>query len=383
MKLFIFAGEASGDLHGSRLLKALFDVEKNLTVEGVAGPLMRKENISTFMKTENFSVMGFTDVFLALPSLIKKFYTIRDHILKTKPDGVVLIDYPGFNLRLASHLRKKGYLGKIIQYISPTVWAWGKRRIHTMNRTLDLLLTIYPFEKEYFSHLPLYSSKVPLKIEYVGHPLQETLQNYAYTPFEKKKESPLIAVFPGSREGEIKRNFPKILESLNQIKNSVPNAIFAISTADDRAKEFFLRHLNEKENRFLLVPKEKRYELMWACDAAIAKSGTVALELALHKKPSVIMYELSFLNRFIATYILRLKLPFYCIVNILKKKQVFKEFIEKKSTPQKIAEEVKELIFNAKKRQDCIQACEEIHDLLKEKDGSKRAALSILKELSC
>lgn len=375
-KIFIFAGESSGDLHGSHLLKALQHLEKNLEIEGVAGPLMRKEDIKTFMKTEDFSVMGFTDVLLALPRLIKKFYIIRNHILKTKPDAVILIDYPGFNLTLASHLRKKEYRGKIIQYISPTVWAWKKNRCITMNKTLNLLLTIYPFENEYFKHLPL-------KVEYVGHPLQEALQKHTYTSFEKNSTGPLIAIFPGSRKGEIKRNFPKILESLKLIKKNIPTASFAISIAHEKTKEIFLKILKEEKENIFFVSKEKTYDLMRACDAAIAKSGTVTLELALHQKPSLVVYELSFLNRFIAKSILKLKMPFYCIVNILKKQEVFKEFIEQKFTAYDIAEEVKELIFNTKKRDSCILACQEIGEILKEKEGSKKAAASILREISC
>src|SRR5437016_2086989 len=142
---FIFAGESSGDLHGSRLMEAL-KKSKGCTFTGVGGPLMRAQYMKSILNMEDFLVIGFTDVIKALPKLYKQFYKVRDAILKQEPDCVILIDYPEFNLRLAKALRKKKYKGKIVQYICPTVWAHGKHRINTMANTLDLLLTIFPFE---------------------------------------------------------------------------------------------------------------------------------------------------------------------------------------------------------------------------------------------
>ena len=161
--LFIFAGESSGDLLGSRLLSALYKHNPNLNIVGVGGPKMRAAGMECIMQTEAFEVMGFIDVFLALPSLIKKFYKVAKAILCSNPKAVLFIDYPGFNLALASYLRKKGYRNQLIHYVAPSVWAWGKKRIPKMAQTLDLLLTIFPFEATYFAH-------TPLAVHYVGHP---------------------------------------------------------------------------------------------------------------------------------------------------------------------------------------------------------------------
>ena len=173
MRLFIFAGEVSGDSHGASLVKALKEKKPNIVITGVAGPKLRKEGITGPLVMENFEVMGFTDVILSLPRLIKQFYVTRNYILKENPDAVILIDYPGFNLRMAKALREKKYQGKIIQYISPSVWAWGSHRIIQMEKTLDLLMTIYPFEGAFFSH-------TSLKVNYVGSPVKEQLSHYKY-----------------------------------------------------------------------------------------------------------------------------------------------------------------------------------------------------------
>ncbi len=370
-KIFIFAGEPSGDLHGSHLLKALKSLIPHCQFEAVAGPLMRNVGVDQLLPMESFAVMGFTDVFLSLPGLIKKFYKVRNHILESQPDAVILIDYPGFNLRLASSLRKKGYTGKIIQYISPTVWAHGSNRIQKMSDTLDLLLTIYPFEKKYFENSPL-------KVEYIGHPLCQAIQNHTYAEF--KKDQPIIAIFPGSRAGEIRRNFVKILESAA----SLTDVTFAISIANEKVKPLIEEILRPSSlKNYILVPKEQTYELMKNCKTAIAKSGTVTLELALHEKPTVVVYELSRLNRFIAKYILKLNLPFYCIVNILGEGQIFPELIEQGFTSENLTRNLLSLHQEGGARAHCIEECKRIKASLNEANPTEKASFSILKVLSC
>jgi len=370
-KIFIFAGEPSGDLHGSHLLKALKNSIPNCQFEAVAGPLMRNVGVDQLLPMESFAVMGFTDVFLSLPGLIKKFYKVRNYILKSQPDAVILIDYPGFNLRLASILRKKGYTGKIVQYISPTVWAHGSNRIQQMSDTLNLLLTIYPFEKKYFENSPL-------KVEYIGHPLCQAIQNHHYIEF--KNDQPLIAIFPGSRSGEIKRNFIKILESAA----SFTDVTFAISIANEKVKPLIEEILKTSSlKNYILVPKEQTYELMKNCRTAIAKSGTVTLELALHEKPTVVVYELSRLNRFIAKRILKVNLPFYCIVNILGEGQVFPELIEQGFTSSNLTKHLLSIHVDGIARDTCIAECKRIKATLNELNPTEKAAYSILEVLSC
>lgn len=376
--IFLFAGEPSGDLHGSHLLSALKKKLPHHTFYGVGGPLMRGEGIECLLAMEQFAVMGFSDVLRALPKLVKQFYQVRNAILKQNPEAVIFIDYPGFNLRMAKALRKKGYKGKLIHYICPTVWAWGQKRIEQMNKTLDLLLTIYPFEVDCFAH-------TSLKVLYVGNPVKEEILDHRYneTWFQElglhSKEN-LIALFPGSRKSEIERNLPKQLQAMQVFKQIHPSVTFAISWATQESKELIQGMIDPS---IKLVPSRFRYELMRDCHTAIAKSGTVTLELALHKRPSVVVYEVSKLNRFIADYMIRVKLQYFCIVNILLGKEVFPELIRQPYTPQLLADTLHSLYQKGIKRDHCIDNCAKLDALLQENRPSEQASKAIVELLKC
>lgn len=380
-KLFIFAGENSGDLHGSHLIQAIKKTIPLISFDGVAGPRMRSHGIQGPHQMEDFEVMGITDVLKNLPKLCSQFYNIRNHILTTNPRGIVLIDYPGFNLRLAQALRKKGFKGKIIQYVSPSVWAHGAHRINQMAKTLDLLLTIFPFEKHSFD-------VTKLNVAYVGNPLCEYIKNYSYDEhwLEKlslPKDKRIIALFPGSRHHEILRNLPIMLEAAAKYKKIAPDAVFAISCVHPTIFQQ-LHTPSILQGSLFTIPKEFTYELMRDSRTAIAKSGTVTLELALHKRPTVVVYKLTTLNRLYAQYILKLKLPFYCIVNILAKRCVFPELIEKGFSADILLQHLQTLDAQTPTRQECIEACEEISKSLSgDQDASLLSAKAIQEVLSC
>lgn len=378
---FIFAGEPSGDLHGCHLLKQLKNRFPTASFWGVGGPEMRKEKLECMFHMEDFSVMGFSDVLRSLPKLWKQFHRIKKSILVRCPKSVILIDYPGFNLRLAKHLRKGGYTGKIVQYISPTVWAHGKKRIQQMERSLDLLITIYPFEPDYFKN-------TSLSVHYAGNPLQEYLADYSYendwrSEINLPTTEHLIALFPGSRQAEIQRNLPFILKTASLIKKKNPEIIFAISYVDEEIKSLIKNILFVSFSSLAmgkdvyLVPKKYNYELMGHCRSALAKSGTVTLELALHRCPSVIVYRLSFFNRFVARFFLRLKLPYYCITNILSRKETYPEYIKKSSSPKIIAEALESIHIEGDRRRECILDCERIRQALGSEKTSLKAAQAI------
>lgn len=377
--IFIFAGEYSGDLHGSYLLKKLRSKSPDLSVDGVPGPTMRNAGVNSQvnLRMEDFSVMGITDVLKALPKLYKNFILIRDHIIKTAPDAAVLIDYPGFNLRMAKALRKKGYKGKIIQYISPSVWAHSADRIETMTSTLDMLMTIYPFEEKYFT-----DSTLP--VTYVGNPLCEYIKHHKYkddwqASISMPRSEHIIALFPGSRSGEISRNLPLMLEAARKYKKQHPEAVFAISCVNPNEIQKYLYELKD----VYTVPREFTYELMRDCRTAIAKSGTVVLELALHRRPTVVIYKLSSLNRFYAKYILNLKLPYYCIANILAGKEVFPELIAAGVDPEQLFHQLERIDNDGTARYECMRGCSEIRDLLGDTDASSSAAEMVMRVSSC
>lgn len=376
--LFIFAGEKSGDLHGSRLMQSLKLDFPNISFWGVGGLAMRREGLKISLPTEDFEVMGLTDVLWSLPKLLKHFYRLRDEIITQQPLMVVLIDYPGFNLRLAKALRKKGYQGKIVQYICPSIWAHGQKRIQHMASTLDLLLSILPFESKYFSG-------TSLEVCYVGNPLLEYIQKYHYKENWKKyfdipKEDRLIGLFPGSRESEIARNLPFLLESAVLLKKDHPLR-FALSYANPRTlllTTSLLPSLGLVLNKdIFMIPSDYTYELMRDCHCALAKSGTVTLELAIHQCPTLVVYKLTLLNRLFAKYILRLKLPYYSLANILAEELVFPELIEHGFSPHNIYRKMTLLLESAADREVCLKGCKKIKDLLEEYQANHTAANKI------
>lgn len=375
-RLFLFAGEPSGDLHGSHLIARLKERHPTLQCTGVGGPLMRNQGMECLHPMEDFTVMGFTDVMRSLPKLIRRFYTICQAIVSHSPQVVILIDYPGFNLRLARALRKKGYAGRIVQYVSPSVWAHGKERIKVMSQSLDLLLAIYPFE------IPLYADSA-LKAEYVGNPLWEYIQFHPYEEHWKKilkipEKAPLLALFPGSRSGEIKRNFDLMFKAALALKHQNADLVILISEVHPETYLAVAKALSETNLRLgrdlFLIPPSFTYEMMRSSHCAIAKSGTVTLELALHCCPTVVIYRVTWLNQLIAKYYLRLKLPDDCIVNILFGSSVFPELIEKDFSSEDIFQHLNRLFPEGEERQACQTGCQKIVQLLKTHRASERAA---------
>lgn len=354
MDLFISTGEMSGDLHGAKLVQELLDQRPHLKIGAVAGPKMRKLKIREFFQMEQLLVMGFIDVLKALTKIVKQFFRIRNQILALNPKAVVCIDYPGFHLRLAKSLRKKGYRGKLIHYICPTVWAWGKKRIPLMAQTLDALLTIFPFEKKCFEN-------TPLDVRYIGHPL---VQDVAKFSPQKMWEGKILGIFPGSRKTEIDRNLPLQMKVARRLKEKDPSLqIYVSSTQYDLCIP-----------DATIVSAEDNYELMRASYMAIATSGTVNLELALHKTPTVVNFAIKPLDCWIAQNIFRIDLPFYCIVNIILSRAVFPELFGPNLTEDSLYFWAEKLWFDKGARNRCEKGCEEVLKSLGMKSAAKEAS---------
>lgn len=313
--IFCIAGEPSGDLFGKELILALNHLDPNLIFQGIGGPLMESTGFQNLVPFKDMQVMGFLDVILNYFTLRKHFFTIVDRILSANPIAVIFIDYPGFNLRLAKELRKRSYKGKLIQFVSPSVWAWRASRIQTMEQSLDLLLTILPFEPEYYA-------KTTLKTLYVGNPTL-TLIPKEKLSFREKYQVPaskkILALFPGSRPSEIKRHLPLFLKSAEKFSKMHPEFVVAVALSDPAYRELCLKQ------PVIIVEPEDRFALMQNATCALAKSGTVILELALTHVPSVVAYQMPLINYWIAKYILRLKLAYYSLPNILLQREIFPE----------------------------------------------------------
>lgn len=361
--LVLVAGEPSADLHGAKLIEELLKMDPKLQIAAVAGPHMRKLPIQTIFPMENLQVMGFIDVLMALPRIVRQFFTLRNAILKLQPKAVVSIDYPGFNLRLARSLRKKGFGGKLIHYICPTVWAWGKKRIPLMEQNLDLLLTLFPFEKKCFLN-------ERLLVKHVGHPLAHAIAKH------NTKRKKILAIFPGSRSHEIERNLPLQLSVAEKIQKEDPSIEIAISISSLDKKNQIQALAQHFSCTF--IPPENHYELMKTAHLALATSGTVTLELALHETPTVVNYAIRPLDLFLAQKIFRIHLPFYCIVNIIGAKEIFPEFFGPHLTEEALYQAAKKLWKNP---EHSLQGCKEIRLDLSEKNASLESALEIMKIL--
>ncbi len=375
--LFLIAGEMSGDLLGSQLARAIKRFLPQYPLLGVAGPLMCREGVKPIGVFDQLQVMGITDVIKKLPSLAVSFKKVEHHILKTRPKAVIFIDYPGFNLRLARSLRKKGYQGKLITYVCPSVWVWGKGRIKLMTKYLDLLLTLFPFEVDCFSH-------TDLKVQHVGHPLYERFKSYLYADDWKERfglsDKPILALFPGSRQSEIELTYPLQLNAAKLFLQEHKGVQICVSESQKKYRPLLEKLAKEASVKVTLIPHHYNYELMRDARAALAKSGTVTLELAWHQTPAVVLYGVTKMGRLLAKYVLRLDIPHYCIVNILQKRTVFPEKIRQGFDAKSVIDALTPLWEEGLPRDLCLKQCEEAWESLKPKGGltaSEQAALQI------
>jgi len=333
LDLIVIACEKSADSLGSDLLSKL----PPLNIAAVAGPKMRTFPIEVLIPMESFEVMGFVDVALNFPKLCHLFFKLKKLILERNPRAVIFIDYPGLNLALAKALRKKGYSGRLIQYVCPSIWAYRKNRAQTMINTLDHLYTLLPFEAELFDG-------TSLKAEFVGHPLEKKID----PPKERGK---LLALFPGSREKEVMRNLPLQLEVAKET-----NLPLGISVASPK-----LRPLIEKMSGSIPLFNDP-YSLMKNADVAIATSGTINLELALHEVPTVVTFAITPLDLFIARKIFKIDLDHYCLVNILLKKRLFPELYGPNFTKEGLTSALNTLLND---KEAVRKSCRLIRSLLK------------------
>lgn len=324
------------------------------------GPHMRAETIEEILPMEAFHVMGFSDIVKTLPRLLRNFFYLKRYILEKNPKACLFIDYQEFHMRLERSLKKSGYSGKIFHYVAPSVWAWRKKRAETLAKSADHLFTIFPFEKDYFSH-----TKLPT--QYVGHPLVETIPR----PQTSSKEK-LLAIFPGSRKEEIQRNLPMQLQAATRLhKNYGWKA--AICFASKELRSFFPSLPSFIEINY----SDKKYELMNRAALAMATSGTITLELALHLLPTIVTYAIKPLDLFLARKVFKINLPYYCIVNILAQESVYPELFGPHLSVENIYYYLTKMIQNPLYLQRCQKKCKEVARLLGKQKASSVVAQKI------
>lgn len=363
--IFMIAGETSGDQLGGSILEALLAQQKNLDVIGIGGPCMRAQGLFPTTPMEELQVMGFIDVLRHLPRLIKIFRKTVRTILDLNPKVVVTLDYPGFNLRLAKSLRRHGYQGKICHVVCPSVWAWGKKRIKTLENCYDLLLTLFPFEKPLFKNTPLH-------VEYIGHPLVQKVT------YNTTSEAHLIAFFPGSRRQEIERNLPFYLRLIPSLQKLHPELQFILSLSQEKYRPLLEQMVGSLPIPILFQNEMQQKRPM----LALAKCGTIVLELGLKGIPTVVTYHISPWDVFLAKWVFRIRLPYYSLPNLILNRSLFPELIGPELTNKNLLNCVSLLLSSPTKLRQIHLDCQELRSCLQvQKDPLKHAATLILRLL--
>jgi lipid-A-disaccharide synthase len=302
MKYYIIAGEASGDLHGSNLIKQIVLQDATATIRCWGGNLMEQASNTKVVKHyKDLAFMGFAEVIKNLPTILKNIQFCKTDIEIFKPDVLVLIDYPGFNLRIAEWAKQQGI--KVVYYISPQVWAWKANRVKKMKQCIDKMLVILPFEKNYFKDVWNWD------VEYVGHPLIEVIENFNATnaPLPVGSNKPIIALLPGSRKQEIEKKLPIMLTVCKHFTEYE----FVVAKAPGQEDDFYQPFLAPYKN--VSTVSNNTYALLQHATAAIVTSGTATLETALFKVPQIVCYKSSRISYAIGKRLIKIK--FISLVN--------------------------------------------------------------------
>ncbi|MBL7129953.1 MAG: lipid-A-disaccharide synthase [Candidatus Omnitrophica bacterium] len=373
-KIFIVAGEVSGDIHAASLVKELKEMNPSLSFMGLGGKHMEEEGVELSFDLTKIAVVGFTEILKNLSLFRKIFFDFINKAEQENPDLIILVDYPGFNLRLAKELKKRGF--KIIYYISPQIWAWGEKRIDTIKKAVDKMIVLFDFEKT------LYQNK-DINVEFVGHPLLDranqtlTKKEFIKSIFVENK-NPIISLLPGSRNNEVKKIFPIMLESAKLIYKQFPQAQFLVLTSSSVDINAY-SGLIKKYHLPIRMLDRQHYNAIASSDLALVASGTATLEAAILNTPMIIVYKVTFLTWAYAKTLI--KIPYIGLVNVVAGKQIIPEFIQFRAKPKLIFKEAIQLLKNREKYSALQKELSQIKTHLGSPGASRRAAQSILSSL--
>ena len=359
MKLYIVTGEPSGDLHAANLVHELKIYNSIFKIRAWGGDRLIAEGVELAKHIKDIAFMGLWDV-------LKNFRTIKSNldfckkdILNFKPDAIILVDYPGFNLKIAQFAKQQGI--KVFYYISPKVWAWNKSRVAKIKKYVDELLVIFPFEVDFYQ-------KNGMKVTYVGNPLLDEIAkgNFKLT---YQAEKPIIALLPGSRKQEIERILPQML----MIVNDFPTHQFVIAATNSFTKAYYQSFIKEKNVGLVF---DETYGLLSNASAALVTSGTATLETSLFNVPQVVCYKANWISYILAKNLIKIK--YLSLVNILMDKLVVTELIQSDLNQNKLKQELKLVLY---KNENILLAYEKLKELLNKKGASKNAAQFIIKSI--
>ena len=365
MKYYIIAGEASGDLHGSNLIKELKKLDNSSHFRCWGGDLMSRESDDLVKHFKDYSHMGFFEVFINLKKILNNLSFCKKDIKKYNPDVIIYVDFPGFNLRIAKWAKKNKFKNHF--YISPQIWAWKQNRIKTIRKVIDQMYVILPFEKKFYS-------SVNFNVHYVGHPLLDVIKTNKNEASDRRQEK-IIALLPGSRDQEIKKILP---EMINIIKN-FKNYSFYICAAPSQKKSTYLKYIKDKNIENVKIVENQTYEILSKSSAALVASGTATLETALFKIPQVVCYKSSWISIMIGRFLLR-NLKYISLVNLILDKKVVKELIQENLNEKNLTSELKN-ILEGDHRINMLKSYNELIDKLGNKGASEKTALKIFNYL--
>ena len=371
----IVAGEASGDAHAAALVKAINELAPN-SVEffGGAGPQLRAAGVRSVVDTDELSIVGILEIGSALPKFLRAYKKLKSAAVEQAADAVILVDWPDFNLRLASALHRRGM--KVVYYISPQVWAWRSHRVAAIRRDVDLLLAILPFEKQW------YAQRGVSQVEYVGHPLKGEVQ-----PQQSREEfchrhalnprRPIVSLLPGSRRNELQRNLPPMVEAVSIINEQRSDVQFVLVVATGRTPDEaqdVMRATGVVPSNIAILKNEAR-EALAASDAAAIASGTATLEAALLNTPLVVVYKESPINWHVLGSLITAE--HYGLVNLIAQRRLATELIQSDYTGERLAAELLSLL-DSERNSAVRKELEEVATLLGAGGASRKAAASIL-----
>ncbi|MEM7162952.1 MAG: lipid-A-disaccharide synthase [Bacteroidota bacterium] len=348
-KLFVIAGEASGDMHGANLIHEFKKLNKECSIQCWGGDKMKHEGAVLKKHYRELAFMGFIEVLLNIKTILRNIKLCKKQISDFHPDALILIDYPGFNMRIAKWAKAKGM--RVYYYISPQVWAWKKNRVFKLKKTVDRLYTILPFEKSFYA-------KFGMEVDYVGHPLLDEIQKNEFDHIQADKN--IIALLPGSRKQEVAKMLPLMLDA---IKDKIDYEVM-IAMAPSLDIEFYDSIVQKRNVKFV---RNQTYSLLKSAKIALVTSGTATLETALFEVPQVVCYKGNYLSYLIAKNLIDLK--FISLVNLIMDEAVVTELIQKDCTSENILRE-----FELLEKTENYHRQKELYGRLKEILGSQGAS---------
>ncbi|MFN0256820.1 lipid-A-disaccharide synthase [Pedobacter ureilyticus] len=367
MKYYLIAGEASGDLHGANLMKALKDEDVNAEFRYFGGDKMHAEGGDLVKHYADMAFMGFTEVLLNLRTILRNLKMCKADLLAYQPDVLVLIDFPGFNLKIAEFAKQQDI--KVCYYISPKVWAWNQKRVLKIKRIVDHMFCILPFEVSFYKEWGM-------KVDYVGNPLLDEIS--LFKPDDQFKTQyqlngkPIIALLPGSRKQEIERLLPVMLSVMDEFEDYQ----FVIAAAPTFNAEYYHQFIGEKKVTLIF---NQTYDLLHHAHAAIVASGTATLETALFKVPQVVVYKGGAISIAIAR--LLVKIRFISLVNLIVDRKIVTELIQEDCSKENLTSELRMIAFG-EGREQMLTDYEDLHQMMGTAGASERTAKLIMEYLS-